>query len=395
MSLVLEIVLFLIAVILLIPCVVLFVECLISLMPWAVTSEIKLECDPTFTILIPAHNEEAVIEQTLISLLAYVKIPKNIVVIADNCTDQTAKIAQQYGTTVLQREDSEKRGKGYAIDYGLKFLNTDPPEIVIILDADCFMEPQTLDFLVQLSYTKQKPIQSTYLMKTGLDPTLRDRISAFAILVKNFVRPYGLTQLGIPCLLNGSGMAFPWSIIRQVDLANNKTVDDMQLSVDLAIAGYAPFYCPQGKVIGRLMQQEQAQSQRSRWEHGHLSLIFSQAPRLLLASLKQKRFDLFALALELSVPPLSLLVMLWITGMIMMVIGGFLGISWLPTIILGIGGILLIVGILSSWAKFGRKEISAFALMMIPFYLLWKIPLYFAFLVRPQSQWIRTERDLS
>ncbi|MEA5511642.1 glycosyltransferase family 2 protein [Crocosphaera sp. UHCC 0190] len=389
----LEIGLSLIAVLLLIPCLVLLVECLMSILPLNESLETHLENQPSFKILIPAHNEETVIEETLKSLLLQVNSPDEIIVIADNCTDRTAEIARKFEITVLERQDSEKRGKGYAIDYGIKFLNGKPPEIVIILDADCLMEPQTLGYLVQLSYAQQKPIQSTYLMETDLDPMLRDKISAFAILMKNFVRPYGLARLNSPCLLNGSGMAFPWSIISQVNLANNKTVDDMQLSVDLAIAGYAPSYCPQGKVIGRLMQQDQAQSQRSRWEHGHLSLILSQTPRLLLASLKQRRLDLLALALELSVPPLSLLVMFWGLGMSIMVTAGLLGISWLPSILLGIGGICLITAIVTGWAKFGREEISGWALISIPFYLLWKIPLYVTFLVRPQSKWVKTERD--
>ena len=190
-------------------------------------------------------------------------------------------------------------------------------------------------------------------------------------------------------------MAFPWKIISQVDLANNKTVDDMQLSIDLAIAGYAASYFPQGRVTGRLMQKEQAQSQKSRWEHGHLSLIFSQTPRLLIASFSQRRLDLLALALELSVPPLSLLILLWVVALGVMLVAGFLSISWLPMIILSVSGLFLIFSVLGSWAKFGREEIPISVLVMIPLYLIWKIPVYFAFFIRGQSQaeWIRTERD--
>lgn len=136
-----------------------------------------------------------------------------IVVIADNCTDQTAEIVRKKDITVIERYNNQQRGKGYALDYGINHLSNNPPDIVVILNADCFMEPETLNHLVTLAHIHQKPIQSTYLMKTDLNPSIKDRISAFAILVKNFVRPYGLKALNGPCLLNGSGMAFPWSLI--------------------------------------------------------------------------------------------------------------------------------------------------------------------------------------
>ena len=56
--------------------------------------------------------------------------------------------------------------------------------------------------------------------------------------MKNFVRLKGLANLDLPCLLYGTGMAFPWSVISTVFLANGNIVEDMQLAIDLAIAGY-------------------------------------------------------------------------------------------------------------------------------------------------------------
>ncbi len=189
-------------------------------------------------------------------------------------------------------------------------------------------------------------------------------------------------------------MAFPWKALQKISLASGNIVEDMQLGIDLALCGYSPIFCPDAQVTGILPQQTSAaKTQRTRWEHGHIQTILSQVPRLLKAAVVQRRFDLLALALELSVPPLSLLVTLWIGGITLTITAGFLGFSWLPTVILGMAGMFLILGILSGWAKFGRKEIPGFALLSIPFYLLWKVPLYLAFFVRPQSQWVRTERD--
>ncbi|GBF79289.1 glycosyl transferase [Aphanothece sacrum FPU1] len=333
------------------------------------------------------------ISESLDALLTQLMPQDKIVVIADNCSDQTAEIVKEKGLTVIERQNSQQRGKGYAVDYGLKFLESNPPEVVVILDADSLMEANTLDYLVKLAYAKQKPIQSTYLMKTDLNPSMKDRISAFAIMVKNLVRPYGLTQFNMPCLLNGSGMAFPWSIIRQVPVANNHTVDDMQLSVDLAIAGYAPYYCPQGQVMGRLMQQDQGKSQRTRWEHGHLSQILIQVPHLLQASVKQQRLDLLILALELAVPPLSVLVIFWLSFTSFSLIAAIVGFSWFPFLMFLIQGLLILVSIIGSWFKFGQSIIPGMMLLAIPQYLIWKLPIYLNFLQKPEINWNKTERD--
>ncbi len=379
---------------LLIPCFVLFIECLMSLLPEHKTSEIKSKDNLDFKILIPAHNEEKVIETTLKSLITQVDLLDKIIVIADNCSDQTAAIAKQYKVTVLERQDDEKRGKGYALDYGLNYHKSNPPTIIVLIDADCYIHPETIKKLVHKADITQKPVQALYLLEKPQDPSPKDLISALAFLVKNQVRSTGLSRLGLPCLLAGTGMAFPWQALEKVSLASGNIVEDMQLGIDLALVGYSPVFCPDAQVTGMLPQQSTAaKTQRTRWEHGHLQTLLTQVPRLLKGAIIQRRFDLMGLALELSVPPLSLLVMLWIGTITITIAAGFLGLSWLPTIMLGMGIMFLIVSVFTSWAKFGRKEIPGFALLTIPFYLLWKIPLYFAFLVRPQSKWVRTERD--
>ncbi|ACB51270.1 putative glycosyl transferase [Crocosphaera subtropica ATCC 51142] len=394
MILFLEILLIFIACLILIPCLVLSFECLMSLFPVAEISEIKLDNKVDFNILIPAYNEETVIEIPLKSIINQVDFPEKIIVIADNCTDKTAKIARQYGVTVLERHDKERRGKGYALDYGLNYLKNQPPDVIVLIDADCYITPGTIQKLVHKSSITQKPLQALYLLEKPENPSPKDLISALAVLVKNQVRSTGLSRLGLPCLLAGTGMAFPWQALDKISLASGNIVEDMQLGIDLALCGYSPIFCPDAQVTGILPQQTSAAiTQRTRWEHGHIQTILTQVPRLLKAAITQRRFELLALALELSVPPLSLLVMLLIAGIMITITAGLLGFSWLPTIILGVGGLCLILGILMGWTKFGRKEIPFSALLSIPFYLLWKIPLYFAFLVRPQSQWVRTERD--
>ena len=411
MFLFVDIVLFIIALGLGVPIAVLFIECSAALLPersepWAASVP-----RPRVAVLVPAHNEAKGIAATLETILPQLTAQDRLVVIADNCSDETAAIAKcccsfgaelnelapserTFDSIIVERQDSERRGKGYALDYGLQSIKEDPPDVVVMVDADCIVHEGTIERIASVAAASARPVQAIYLMEQPAKPGPKDSVSALAFMVKNLVRPSGLAQLRLPCLLTGTGMAFPWSAIANAALASGNIVEDMQLAVDLAISGQPPTFCRDAKVIGRLPQQTQAaKSQRTRWEHGHLQTMLTQIPPLLRAAVLQKRFDLFALVLELCVPPLSLLVMIWAAVMGGALIAGKLGASSIPAIVLALEGLLIFISILGAWAKFGRTELPLATLLTVPFYILWKIPLYFAFLIRPQTKWIRTERD--
>ncbi|WP_319418736.1 glycosyltransferase family 2 protein [Pleurocapsa sp. FMAR1] len=384
--------------ILIIPCLIFFIECLAAFVSDSSDSDLanieELE-RPKTTVLIPAHNEAEQIKEVLEVLLQQITEQDRVIVIADNCHDDTAELARATGVTVLEREHLTDRGKGYALDYAMQQIKNNPPEVLVILDGDCIIKPNTIKNITCKAIATGRPVQSTYLMQQPEDPSLKDNISMFSIKVKNLVRLLGLNRLGWHCLLTGSGMAFPWSLINQVSLAGSKTTDDMQLTVDLALAGSTPVFCENAFVVGRLMKDKDAASQRSRWEHGHLEMILVEVPRLLKAFLKTGNFAALGLALDISVPPLSLLVMAWMVSMIITWLAAIVGgISNIPAILVSIAGGFLMTGVLLAWVKFGRSDLPLKNLIAIPFYILGKIPIYFKFLIKPQSRWLKTERDL-
>ena len=385
--------------ILLVPILVLLVECLAALLPYRSNYRSKLQPKklgnwrPTVTVLLPAHNEELVIGRTIDSIMPQLSDRDRLVVIADNCSDRTAQIARNFGATVIERHNLQHRGKGFALDYGLNFIAKQPPEVVIILDADCNIEPNYITSIAQLTQISQRPVQPINLLRNDDTSNLKSTISEFAFMVKNLVRPQGLAQLRLPCLVT-MGTAFPWSVITQVPLTKDNLVEDMQFGLDLAIAGNPPLFCPTAKVTGVLPRKDRAATtQRTRWEQGHMITLFTQVPRLLQEAWQQQRFDLLCLALDLSIPPLSFLVTLWLALTTLALSVGFWG-SWTSAIIAGIEGLLLGSAILLAWVKFGRKVIPWRSLLSIPGYILWKLPIYGKLLVEPEQQWIRTERDL-
>jgi len=377
-----------------VPIAVLSVECWAAL-GTANSNDDAVAPDLEIAVLIPAHNEAAGIGETLATLVPQLGKKKRAIVVADNCDDDTASVAREYGVTVLERENKQQRGKGYALDFGLHYLAQDPPDVVVMVDADCEVKPGAIASISQIAARQQRPVQALYLMEQPANPSPKDSVSALAFLVKNLVRPLGLTRLGFPCLLTGTGMAFPWSAISEISLASGNIVEDMQLGLDLAVAGYSPLFCASALVMGRLPQQESAaKSQRTRWEHGHLQTLLNRVPWLLGEGLKQRRLDLVAIALELAVPPLSLLVLLWLAVAVVCVILGWAFSLWLPGRVVAILGAAMAIAIIFSWAKFGRETISKEQLLSIPGYILWKLPLYFGFIRKRQQEWVRTERDI-
>lgn len=373
---------------------VLLVECIAALLPHQPkrNQATSLTSRPTVTVLIPAHNEEMVIGTTLTSILPQLTNRDQLLIIADNCRDRTAQIARNFGATVIERNDQQNQGKGFALDCGLRQIENAPPEVVIFLDADCHIESNYIESVARLAKTSQRPVQPINLLRTTDKSNFKSTISEFAFMVKNLVRPIGLAQLGLPCMVT-MGTAFPWSVIKQISLANDNLVEDMQLGIDLAIAGNPPLFCPDAKVTGVFPRQDRAASiQRTRWEQGHIKTLRTQVPRLIEEAWKQKRFNLFLVGLDLSIPPLSFLVIIWFAVTVIGILLCFFG-SWYMAIYSIIEGILLIVAILLAWAKFGSQVISLKSLLSIPKYILWKLPIYLKLFRQPEQKWIRTERD--
>jgi cellulose synthase/poly-beta-1,6-N-acetylglucosamine synthase-like glycosyltransferase len=393
MVVVAEACLYLLVALLLVPMTVLVVESLAALLPGRRESPTPSTARPRCAVLVPAHNEEAGIGETIKALLPQLRQGDKLLVVADNCSDRTAEAARSLGATAVERNDPARRGKGFALDFGVRALGQDPPKVVIIVDADCRVVDGALERLVWEAAATNRPVQAAYVMDVPPGGGSRSQLSAFAFLYKNVVRPRGLERLKLPCLLTGTGMAFPWPILRNADLASSNIVEDMKLGVDLALAGHPPKFSPAAEVIGELPTGRSAAfKQRTRWEHGHIQTLLTQVPRLARAALRQRRLGLLGLALELSVPPLSMLFLLWAVVGVVAACWWALGGSQLPVALLAGGGLSVLLAIFAAWLRFGRKLLPLASLMVAPLYVTGKLPIYLAFLFRRQRAWVRTER---
>jgi cellulose synthase/poly-beta-1,6-N-acetylglucosamine synthase-like glycosyltransferase len=345
-------------------------------------------------VLIPAHNESMLIASTIRSIVPQLVAHDRLLVVADNCSDDTADIAAAEGAEVVVRTDADRRGKGYALDAGVTHLRSAPPSIVLIVDADCDVADGTVDRLARASGDTGRPAQAIYLMRVAAGAPAPMRLAEFAWVVKNKVRPEGLSQLGLPCQLTGSGMAFPWDALSGANLATGHIVEDLKLGLELARKGSAPMLC-RGTLITSEFPTSSAgvKTQRTRWEHGHLGIMTKDGPRLFLDAVRDGNWKLLAMTLDLCVPPTALLLLLgafaWICSALLFLLSGSTGALVGATVAVA----LIAVSVLSSWLIYARTLLPFSELLLGAAYALAKIPLYARFLVARQMQWIRSRRD--
>ena len=344
-------------------------------------------------ILVPAHNEEDGIAQTLATLVPQLAAGDRVLVVADNCADATADRARAAGAEVVERFHASDRGKGFALAFGVDHLRADPPAAVLIVDADCELAPGSLEVLAAELQRTQRPVQALYLMTAPADAGLARRLAQFAWRVRNWARPAGWHRLGLPCQLMGTGMAFSWDMLRDAPLANASIVEDMKLGIELAKTGRAPVFCERALVTSAFPDSAAASAtQRTRWEHGHLEMILREVPSMLARAVARGDRRLLGLALDLAVPPLALLAGLLALDAGLALAAWACGAGTAPVVAAAalLGAFLLAV--LTAWFARGRDLVRFTELMSVPWYVAAKLPVYLRFIVRRQRAWVRTDR---
>ncbi len=343
-------------------------------------------------ILMPAHDETGGIAATIARLLPSLDENIRLIVIADNCSDDTASIARASGATVLERHDASNRGKGHALAFGRDWLRADPPDCLVVLDADCEISGEDLRLLIETAVTRQRPVQSCYLLRSRADDGPMTQISNFAFLIKNRVRPRGAAMLGAPATLGGTGMAFPWALIEHAPLATSHLVEDLVLGIDYARKGQAPLYLGQAFTWSDAASQQDTLTQRTRWEHGYIQTALKHGLPLVLGNLARLRLNLVWFGFSLLVPPLALLMSASIAILAATGLLALLGACALPAIVLAaeLGIVALLLAF--AWLRDGREMVSAATLARIPLYLAWKIPVYLRLVRKRETQWVRTKR---
>jgi glycosyl transferase family 2 len=343
-------------------------------------------------IVVPAHDEAAIIGETLLALKqAAGTVP--ILVIADNCTDSTAELARAEGVEVVERNEPERRGKGYALECAARHLEARAPDVVVVIDADCSIDGPSLRALIGKASASRLPAQAVNLLRPDRSRSPMVQLSTFGFMVKNLVRQRGLQRLAGQVHLTGTGMALPFELFRSARLASANVVEDLALGLELAARDRAPQLAGDAQVWSSGSTEEGTLTQRRRWEGGFLRTALRSAPQAIWNGLRRGDLRRAFGGLDLLIPPLALLALL---NAAVLIAGGLLillGARWWPVAaqiaILAAAALLVFI----AWLREGREFISLAALARLPLYVAWKLPLYLGLGRKGAPRdWLRTGR---
>ena len=366
------------------------VELIVGIVPLA---QLPLSSSSASTVIIvPAHDEQAIIRSTLMALKAAADGAARILVVADNCSDATAAEARRAGAEVIERNDTVRRGKGFALDFARRKLAAAPPDLVVIIDADCRIDAESLRRLIAACAATARPCQAVYLLDPAPSSPPPVQISTFAFFIRNVVRQRALQRLIGRVHLLGTGMVLPWPAFDRDDLATADIVEDLKMGIELAAAGSPPLLVESAEVWSAPETDANTLVQRRRWEGGFLAHALASGPRMLVKSIARPDPRGVWAALDLMVPPLALLVMLDIVALVLGVaLVCFSGTAAWPVMLLAAALLLASVALVAIWLREGSRFVSLGGLARIPLYLAWKLPLYLGLARRgAPKEWLRT-----
>jgi cellulose synthase/poly-beta-1,6-N-acetylglucosamine synthase-like glycosyltransferase len=344
-------------------------------------------------VLVPAHDESSLISGCVQSLLvqSYPRELFEVVVVADNCSDDTAALARHAGARVIERFDADARGKGHALRFGMDRLlgSESAPDAIVVVDADTTADPAFLATMVARYEAGGAPVVQgeSMLMEDG---STRTSLRVAAFLLINRVRPTGRMMLGLPCTLCGNGMMFAASLLRERPWEAYTAAEDLEYAVRLREVGIAPRYA-RGAILLSPAAPDAASSetQQLRWEGGKTHLAKVYVPRLL----RTRRASLLDVAFELALPPLGLLVAAILGGLVVTAPLALLGVvgAWVlaPWLVALLGVCFYVLGGLRAA---GAPASSYRAMLQAPLLIarkLGKVHRLFGF--RADS-WVRTAR---
>jgi 1,2-diacylglycerol 3-beta-glucosyltransferase len=285
-------------------------------------------------VLVPAHDEAALISRCVGSLAqqTYPSELYDVIVIADNCTDATASVAQAAGAEVLVRNEPDERGKGRALRWAIeRVIDREPrPDAIAVVDADSIAAATFLERLERPFEAGAPAVQGESLLIDEGTPASSLRSAAF--LLVNRVRPSGRAALGLPSQLGGNGMLFAREVLKAHPWDAFSSTEDIEYAVKLRGAGIRPAFAAGAVVESPTAPSgEAATHQQLRWEGGKVHVARTHIPRLVGAAVRGRSLSLLDAALELAVPPLGLLAAGGVAGAVA-------------------GGVLVLLDVVPAWA---------------------------------------------
>jgi cellulose synthase/poly-beta-1,6-N-acetylglucosamine synthase-like glycosyltransferase len=310
----------------------------------------------------------------------------HIHVVADNCSDDTAALARATGVQVLERHDTLRRGKGYALEYAFEHIQA--VDWFVIIDADTDVEPELVERLREHMRPGVAALQCRYLVRDGF-LTRRGTLSEVAWAAWNVLRPRGRAALGLSVGILGNGFALARSTLDQVPYTARSIVEDVEYHILLVQQGLRVCWVDDTVVRGDMpVASSAAGTQRARWEGGRLRLALDRVPGL-LGGVLAGRWRMLDPALDLLLLPLALHVSLILAALALAALGT-------GGLILAAGAALgvVLVHVVTGLCLIGASASHWLVLASSPAYIVWKLLLLTRIVKAAgrQTEWVRSER---
>ena len=357
---------------------------------------LKVNKEHRFMAIIPAHNEEAVVGNLIESLKnqTYNKDLYDIYVIADNCTDNTAKIAREAGAIVYERFDETKKTKGYALNWFLqqKIAEDAPYDAFFVFDADNIVDKNFIKNMNKKLCQGEDVVQGYRDIKNPSDNWIT---AGYAIFYWQMHRFYHLARynLGLSPLLNGTGFMVRFDVIKPQGWDTETLTEDIEFSLKRIIKGKKLGWATDAIVYDEQPTGfRQSWSQRSRWTVGHIQCIQKYTKDLVIAAKENKKMINFDGLLYIvgSIPMFIITMLLLFSNFVMYNSASIttaeliknLIFYLVPTFILPI-----LVGIFAMWLDGRKIKPMAKGLLCYPLFLLTWIFINFKCLFIRNTSW--------
>ncbi len=265
-----------------------------------------------FALLIAAHNEEVVVGSLIESMLKldYPKDMYDIFVIADNCTDDTAKIAKGYGVNVCERFVEDKKGKGYALEwmFAKLFKMNKQYEAVAIFDADNLVHKNFLKEINSKMQDGYKVVQGYIDSKNPEDSWIAAAYS-IAFWTQNRMFQLARANVGFSNQIGGTGFAIETSTLKKLGWGATCLTEDLEFTCKLVLNGEKVGWAHDAIIYDeKPLKLMQSWKQRKRWMQGFTDVASRYFFKLIKKSIIDRKFYVFDCALYVLQPFITLLI---------------------------------------------------------------------------------------
>lgn len=240
-----------------------------------------------YAIMIPARNEEKVIGHLLQSINGqdYPKELISVYVVADNCTDRTAAVAETYGAKVFPRNNKTQVGKGYALAYLLEQIDQtdglDSFDAFLVFDADNLLLP---DYISQINTVCAQGYEAFCGYRNTKNFGSSWMASGYGVwyLHDSAHLNQSRMMLGSSCTVNGTGFGFTRQALEKCGGWNFFTLtEDLEFSMWCASHGVKVGYCHDAILFDEQpLTFKQSWKQRTRWVQGGVQIVFKRSAEL-------------------------------------------------------------------------------------------------------------------